>query len=75
MAQTASDTTAKALRALPESELRAQLDTLRRELWQLRLKATAGSGQLPHQTRATRRQIARVLTLLNEARRKGGPGT
>jgi large subunit ribosomal protein L29 len=71
MAQTASGTSAKELRVLPESELRDRLETLRRELWQIRLKTAAGSGQSPHQTRAMRRQLARVLTLLNEARRKG----
>jgi large subunit ribosomal protein L29 len=74
MAQTASGTRTKELRALPESELRARLETLRRDLWQTRMKAAAGSGQQPHQTRATRRQIARVLTLLNETRRKGSSG-
>ena len=71
MAQTASGTSAKELRVLPESELRDRLETLRRELWQIRLKTSAGSGQAPHQTRVMRRQLARVLTLLNEARRKG----
>lgn len=71
MAQTASGTSAKELRVLPESGLRDRLETLRRELWQSRLKTAARSGQAPHQIRAMRRQLARVLTLLNEARRKG----
>ena len=54
----------KELRALPATELQAQLQTLRQELWQRRLKTKDGSLQQTHQLRLVRRQIARVQTLL-----------
>ena len=56
----------KELRALPPVELQAQLQTLRQELWQRRLKAKDGSLKQTHQLRFVRRQIARVQTLLRE---------
>ena len=57
---------AKDLRALPEPELRNELDKLRKELWQSRLKAKDGSLQQAHQLPLARRQIARVETILRE---------
>ncbi len=59
---------AKDLRAVPEAELRQQLETLRQELWQSRLKVKDGSLQQTHQVMGVRRQIARVLTVLSEPR-------
>ena len=56
----------KDLRALPATELQGQLQSLRQELWQHRLKAKDGSLQQTHQLRFVRRQIARVQTLLRE---------
>ena len=56
----------KDLRALPTTELQGQLQSLRQELWQHRLKAKDGSLQQTHQLRLVRRQIARVQTLLRE---------
>ena len=57
------------LHALPDGDLQAQLDTLRKELWNHRLKLREGSLQQNHQVASMRRQIARVLTVLG-ARRK-----
>ena len=57
-----------ALRAMPETDLRGQLDSLRQELWQQRIKAKEGSQQQVHQIGTVRRQIARVLTMLREQR-------
>ena len=57
---------AKDLRALPEADLNAQLDQLRREIWQNRLKARDGSSAQTHQRPALKRQIARILTVLQE---------
>ena len=56
----------KDLRALPTTELQGQLQSLRQEFWQHRLKAKDGSLQQTHQLRLVRRQIARVQTLLRE---------
>ena len=55
---------ADTLRTLPEDELRAQLQTLRREIWDATMKAGRGALQQHHQLREARRQIARILTVL-----------
>lgn len=56
------------LRAMPEAEVQTQLEKLRHDLWQGRLKAREGSLQQTHQLSAMKRQIARILTLLRERR-------
>lgn len=61
--------TASALRGLPEADLTAQLAALRQELWQHRNKAGEGAQQT-HRASQVRRQVARVLTMLNERRQK-----
>ena len=58
--------TTKELRALTEKELAEQLQQRRRDLWQYRMKAKDGSLQQTHLLRVTRRQIARLNTLLKE---------
>lgn len=68
MAKTTSEAK-KALRDLSEADLQAQLDTVRRELWGHRAKIREGALQQNHQVGAARRQIARLLTALNERRR------
>ena len=52
------------LRALPDADLTAQLEKLRRDMWQNRLKAKDGSSLQTHQLLAFRRQIARIQTVL-----------
>ena len=56
----------KELRGLPEAELRSQLQALRQELWELRVKARDGSLQQTHLLLGARRQAARVHTVLRE---------
>ena len=58
----------KDLRGLPAADLQSQLAKLREELWQYRLKAKDGSLPQHHCIPATRRQIARVFTVLNQQR-------
>ena len=58
---------AKDLRALPEPELRNELDKIRQELWQARLKAKDGSLQQSHHMPLAKRHIARIQTILREA--------
>jgi len=48
------------------ADLLAQLEKLRRDVWQLRMKAKDGSLQQTHELAAKRRQIARVHTVLSE---------
>ena len=64
----------KDLRALPDADIRQQLDALRQELWQSRLKAKEGSLQQTHQIPAARRQIARIHTLLAERKPQEAKG-
>ena len=57
---------AKDLRALPDPEIRTELEKLRQQLWQHRLKARDGSLQQSHYMPLVKRQIARIHTLLRE---------
>ena len=56
----------KELRALGEPELQSQLAKAREELAALRLKAAQGTVEQPHKIRQIRKDVARMLTLLNE---------
>ena len=55
----------KDLRALGEPELQSQLEKTRQELAALRLKASHGAIEQPHKIRLLRKDVARLLTLLN----------
>ena len=56
------------LLTLPDTDLRAQLEGLRQQLWGQRIKLRDGALQQTHQLRALRRQIARVQTALRRTR-------
>ena len=56
----------KDLRALPDPEIRTELERLRQELWQSRLKMKDGSLQQSHHMPLVKRQIARIHTVLRE---------
>ena len=56
----------KELRGLGPAELQAQLEKLRQELWDQRVKAKEGALQQTHQLSEARRQIARIQTILRE---------
>ncbi len=60
---------AKDLRVQSAIELKEQIEQLRQDLWQQRLKAREGSLQQTHQLSAGRRYIARINTILNEQRK------
>jgi len=53
------------LRELSADDLRQRAGGLRKELFSLRVHQVAGRIERPSQFRALRRQLARVLTLLN----------
>ena len=59
--------TAKALRELPRADLLAQVEKLRQELWQHRIKTKEGAATEMHHIPALRRQIARIHTVLKES--------
>ncbi|MBI2094076.1 MAG: 50S ribosomal protein L29 [Candidatus Omnitrophica bacterium] len=54
------------LRTLSVPELNSQLDTLRREFWQQRLKVREGALPQTHLLKQSRRQIARIQTALRQ---------
>ena len=59
-------TTPKDLRAMTETDLRAQVGKLRQEMWHGKIKLREGAAQQSHQIRQSRRQIARILTVLKQ---------
>jgi ribosomal protein L29 len=56
----------QALRQMPEQELQEHLAKLRQERWQGRIKTATSGSQPSHRFAKIRRQIARVLTVLQE---------
>ncbi len=62
------------LRARSESELREELLKLRREQFNLRMQRGTGQMARPDQFGRVRKDIARIKTVLNEARAKAGAG-
>jgi large subunit ribosomal protein L29 len=56
------------LRDLPSDDLRQRAAGLRKELFSLRVHQVSGRVERPSQFRELRRQLARVLTLLNTQR-------
>lgn len=61
---------ASELRNLPPAELEGKLQELRDRLITLRLKKKIGGLESPAMLRMTRRDIARVLTILNQRKKK-----
>ena len=59
-----------ALRAKNDAELRAELLRLRRSEFEMRMQLRTGQLARNHSFRETRRDIARVKTLLTERRRE-----
>jgi len=54
------------MRGMKSKELHAELDRLRRHFFDLRSQAVTEKLENPHQLKAARKEIARVLTVLNE---------
>ncbi len=57
---------AKQLRELSDEDLAVKLRDTRRELFNLRFQHATGQLDDPHRLGVTRREIARLLTLINE---------
>ncbi len=60
---------AQELRAKTDEELATELDELSREEFNLRMQQGTGQLARPSQFKAVRRDIARVMTIINERRR------
>jgi large subunit ribosomal protein L29 len=56
----------KDLRSKSETELNEQLNQLKKELFSLRMKKSTGQLRTTHDLKLTKRNIARVFTLLAE---------
>lgn len=54
------------LRDLPVEELERKLSETRQELFNLRFQSATGALENPARIRLAKREIARVLTVLNE---------
>ena len=59
--------TMKELRGVPPAELSQRVEQTRREIGAIRLKGKQGVLEQPHRIRLMRRDMARMLTVLNEA--------
>ncbi len=60
------------LRALSADELKQKETDLRKELFNLRFRLTTGEVENPMRIRATRKDIARVLTVMSEKGKSKG---
>lgn len=54
------------LKELPVDELNSQMDQLRQDLWNARIKVSNGSLQQVNTLKQMRRQIARIQTVISE---------
>ena len=61
------------LRARSEDELSEQLDTLGKEIFNLRFQRASGQLENTARVRQARREIARIKTILGERRRQASP--
>ena len=63
------------LRARSEDELGEELDTLGKEIFNLRFQRASGQLENTARVRQVRRHIARIKTILGERRRQASPGS
>lgn len=62
------------LRTRSDDELSEQVETLSKEIFNLRFQRASGQLENTARVRQARRQIARVKTILGERRRQVSPG-
>jgi len=65
-------TKASDVRARTEDELTAELETLGKEIFNLRFQRASGQLENTTRVRRVRRDIARIKTILGERRRQAG---
>ena len=63
---------ASALREKTTEELLKDQEDLQTQLFKLRFQQSTGQAENPHRIRGVRRDLARVMTVLNEKRRNAG---
>ena len=62
------------LRARSQDELTEQVDTLGKEIFNLRFQRASGQLENTARVRQVRREIARIKTILGERHRQAAPG-
>lgn len=60
----------KELRLLSTDDLKGKIKTLKEEMFKLNEQRYSGRVEKPHQFSAIRKDIARILTILNEKKEK-----
>jgi len=63
------------LRARTEDELGEEIETLGKEIFNLRFQRASGQLENTARVRQVRRDIARIKTMLGERRRQASPGS
>ena len=63
------------LRARTEDELGEEIETLGKEIFNLRFQRASGQLENTARVRQVRRDIARIKTILGERRRPASPGS
>ena len=63
------------LRARTEDELSEEVETLGKEIFNLRFQRASGQLENTARVRQVRRDIARIKTILGERRRQASPGS
>jgi large subunit ribosomal protein L29 len=63
------------LRARTEDELDEEIETLGKEIFNLRFQRASGQLENTARVRQVRRGIARIKTILGERRRQASPGS
>lgn len=69
---------AKEIRSMTESEMESKLSESREKLFKQKIQKSLGQAENPHKIRQTRKDKARLITILAEKKRsengKGKPG-
>jgi large subunit ribosomal protein L29 len=65
--------TSKEIRDLSPAEIETKIRETRDQLLQLRLRKQTGQVEKTHELRLLRKEIARLLTILNEKKRASKP--
>ena len=63
---------AKEIRALTLDEMEGKLTELRDKLFKQKIQKSLGQADNPFKIKSTKKDIARILTILNEMRSKNG---
>jgi large subunit ribosomal protein L29 len=62
----------KEIRTLAHGEIQSKLDELKDKLFKQKFQKTLGQAESPYKIRQTKRDIARLMTILKEMRSQDG---